>query len=567
MQAVLNPDNPDVISGIQVDFSGGMNLYLDDSKISPNEYREAFNVRNRTGGLTPVTQAVELSTAPSGLKQGIYGFDTFFVLFVMGKAYYQIVGTTTWVRISQFQMSTTAPIIYTQAVPASSINSKRVLQTASNFLGTGLNPAINLSNTSINGTPAGLVCQDGINQPWIILSDKSARLLQTYDEWELEQSATSLGREYVPIGKQMTIIDGILLLASPDGKQLYRSVSGRPVDFVVNIDINGNKGGNASTVSYAASYNPMTCLRALNSGQIFIGTTYGNYVVTLDYNNKIFGEPKFLNNSPLESEVTNHFSFLDILGDYAFVGYSGMRSFNAVLQLKNEARNSVFSLRIARMFEGIVQSGTQTCAVLSDNYALFSVHTIYGYGILAYDTIKQNWNSFDITPQAIKMLAITNIQTSPRVFGISEDKVYELYSVDQPKARPFVRFGSIISGSLKRELKTSGFRAAFSHSNTVSTAKVTEVMDERRGASITLTLIKDSGGLNYSVDYPAYWNSKKRVNNLYFDFGMKSSQGYKLGAFLTWGNDAQLLQFQTDAEVQNCIVPQQQQDYSYANTD
>lgn len=544
----------------QVDFSGGMNLFSDDTNIGETEYREAFNVRNRTKTLKPVTQIIELTTAPVGLKQGIYGFDSFYVLFIAGKAYFQIIGTTTWINIVGFQMSATANVIYAEAVPASTFNLHRSLQVAGNSQGTALNTGITI-NPTITATllPAGLVCQDGINQPWLILPDKSSRVLQTYSQWTLDN------REYVPIGTQMRFVGGILFISSPDGTQLFRSVEGRPIDFGVNIDINGLISGDASTVSYAVNYNPMTCLAAMNSGQLFVGTTLGCFPVTIDYTSLIFGEPTFDNNQGIYSGVVNQFSFQEILGDYAFVDYTGMRSFNAVQSENNEGRNDIFSVKISNMLARIVQSSIQSCSTVFDNYALFSVNTIYGYGILVYDTLNKVWASFDPTPEPIIGLATTSVNTSPRVFGISATKVYELYSTTSPVCIPFVRLKSITTGDLTQELKTKDFRAVFFRSNGIANANVTEYMDEQRGDTITQPLTDSTGGVRYSANYPVYFDSAKAINNLVFDFSANCNLGFKLGALVSWENSAELVQFQIDAEVERKQASTQQQESSYAS--
>lgn len=560
MQLVIQANESDgPLSFIQNDFSGGMNLFDDDTKIGDTEYREAFYVKNRKKTLIPATQP-DLLTAPSGLKQGIYGFDTFFVLFVAGKAYYQTLGTTTWIRLSGFQMSTTEPFIYVAAVPASNINYGRALATAGNFQGTALNTGIFLNQTvTINGLPAGLVCQDGVNQPWIIFADKSSRILQTYDEWTLDE------REYVPIGKQMIFFDGILFVAAPDGKQLFRSVEGRPIDFVVNIDIAGNKGGDASTVSYAVSYNPITCLSGMNSGQLFIGTTFGCYPVNIDYTNLIFGEPTFTNTGPILAGCVNQSSFADILGDYAIVDYSSILSFNAVQTLKNEGRNSIFSLKIYDFISGIVQDSNQVCCQIFNNYLYVSLKTTYGYGLLVFDTLVQTWVSFDITPEPIIMLAATGNQNSPRLFGISTANVYELYPVTGAYEISTVVTGAAVSSDCRKELRTKGFRAVLKDSSFDSEATITEISDGKKGKQVTQDLQDTTGGLDYEVDYPAYWNSESQVDNLYFNMENSKNTGWKLAGIISWENDAVLTQVQIDAELATAKVSSKQQTKAYAS--
>jgi len=76
-------------------------------------------------------------------------------------------------------------------------------------------------------------------------------------------------REYVPVGKQMLWHDGILYVVSPNGKQIFRSVTGRPLDFMVNITPSGDKDpleavGGASSVSHSVDFEPITSINRLS---------------------------------------------------------------------------------------------------------------------------------------------------------------------------------------------------------------------------------------------------------------------------------------------------------------
>src|ERR1044071_7680228 len=107
----------------------------------------------------------------------------------------------------------------------------------------------------------------------------------------------------------MAYLNGILFIVSPDRKRLYRSVSGRPLDFVVNVTQSGDKGGNAETVSYAVSQEDITCLTPLNSGELFVGTIDGCFPLQLNYDSTIFQEPTFINKDGLSAGVINQWSF------------------------------------------------------------------------------------------------------------------------------------------------------------------------------------------------------------------------------------------------------------------
>src|SRR5205823_6881184 len=189
-------------------------------------------------------------------------------------------------------------------------------------------------------------------------------------------------REYVPIGSLMAYLNGILFVVN--GNKIYRSVSGRPLDFVVNVDINGNKGGNADTVSYSVSSENITALKTLNSGQLFVGTLLNCFPIDLNYDSVIFQEPTFNNRAGMSVGIVNQQSFVDILGDYAWIDIDGLRSFNAVNQLTNEGRDSVFSQYVNSLFLNSVQGNLQASFVYR-NHGYFAVKTTFGNVVLVFN--------------------------------------------------------------------------------------------------------------------------------------------------------------------------------------
>ena len=121
--------------------------------------------------------------------------------------------------------------IFVQAVPASTQN---FLRKETNVAGASLE--LDMENT-VQRTVAAIIVQDGINQPKIIeISGGKAtdRVSKTYAEW-IDGTYTS--REYIPIGKQMAFFNNKLFVVSTDGTEIYHSVSGRPMDFVVAITL------------------------------------------------------------------------------------------------------------------------------------------------------------------------------------------------------------------------------------------------------------------------------------------------------------------------------------------
>ena len=345
--------------------------------------------------------------------QGVYTIGDFILLAKNGELKYKHRLASTWVSVWEagdaLRMDTSAQM-YFQAVPGSIINFERQSKNADEATGLGDNNSIKLryDTTPWVKTVAGVVIQNGIDQPRLVEfrttstgAQVSGRLCKTFTEWGTGSSGEET-REYVPIGKQMLFFDGKLYVVSPDGTKIYHSVTGRPLDFVVPINTSGAKiasseaAGGAEVVSYSVSYESITCISALNTDSIFVSTRTASYAVTPNYNHTLFGEPTFSKKYLFSASVVNQHSFVDILGDFAFIDAEGLRSFNAVQQLRNEGRNSAFSLSVAKLFQGIVQNGAVTAAISFDNYSFFAVNTIHGFGVLVYDGTSRKFVSLDM---------------------------------------------------------------------------------------------------------------------------------------------------------------------------
>ena len=188
-------------------------------------------------------------------------------------------------------------------------------------------------------------------------------------------------REYVPIGKQMAFHGGKLYVASADGTKLYHSVSGRPLDFMVPVNEDGGKIhdaeaiGGVEAVAYTISNDPITCLKSLNTEELFVGAFNSSYSVKPDTVNTIFGEPTFTKKFLFSTGPVNQNAVVDLLGDTAFIDRHGIRSFNAVQQAETLARDIIFSLPISDVFKDVAQDGSFQCATVHDGYALFHVLT------------------------------------------------------------------------------------------------------------------------------------------------------------------------------------------------
>ena len=501
---------------VQTHFSSGMNLLIDDSrlpvmfeykigdnpyKIGYNQYRLGINVRNRYDTLNSINESIKDPAAPIGIKQEMVTFGNYIILFVAGLAYYRLYTDTGWQPIVGFNMSPTAPRFWTCVIPVGTTNYVRIAATGVTNTGTK-NPAGAIQLAQAEGANAGnlpgLLVQDNINQPQFIFLDDNGniqvRTTQTFIQWNIQYTdATNTivaldaqnnpldNREYVPIGNVMTWENGVLYITSQDGNYIYRSVSGRPLDFVVDVTnilaanttvqvwtytdpITGqtynvnvqpftqqgggafsetgsppvdvyNSGGDATTTSYSVGVGGIVCLRPIASGGIFVAASNANFSVTQNTTPNaptLFGEYTFIRTFLFNDTCLSDRTIIDSLGDTKFIDLTGIRSFNAVEQEENEGRNSAFSADIQLAFSGIIQDATMSAAILYDNYEFYAVNTIFGSAIAVYDTILSCWTSFDLgqCPVLIKQLAKIEL-TIQRLYAIGiDDNLYELYGSD-----------------------------------------------------------------------------------------------------------------------------------------
>lgn len=446
----------------QDSFIGGMNLLGDDSKLQSNQYRIALNCTNRFNRLDLIPISKEDVSIPAGLKQEIVTFGNYIIVFIAGYAYYRYYTAEGWRMIDGFKMSPDAPRYWTVPVPVSTTNYARIAAT-SESVPTASNPGGGINLVSIAGASQGnlpgLLVQDGVNQPMFIFVDSAtllpvARVTQTFAQWSitytdannitvaLDSEGNSLDkREYVPVGTSMAWDDGTLYITSPDGNYILRSVSGRPLDFVVDVkntlvtDVPYTQvgGGDAYQTAYSVGVGGIVCLRPLSSGGIFVAAGNSNFAVTKNMTQNAptqFGEYTFIKTFLFNATCLSDRAIFDSLGDSRFIDLTGVRSFNAIQQTQNEGRNTPFTLEIQDAFTGVTQDASFAAGILYNNYELYAMQTIFGPALAKFDTINQCWTSFDVAQTAgkrIKILAKIELSIQ-RLYAITEDdRLYTLY--------------------------------------------------------------------------------------------------------------------------------------------
>lgn len=559
----------------QTSFLGGMNLSVDDTRLTEDEYKFAKNVRNRFGTLEGIKNAKDISSDIGAFTsnppiQAIYSVGEFVFVFFRGGCKYRKPQNpdTTWSVLYAGGTMHESNEIFVQAVPASTQN---FLRKETRVAGSALE--LDTAQT-VQKTVASIIVQDGVNTPRVIeisggtVSDRAAK---TYAEWS---DGTHTSREYIPIGKQMAFFNNKLFVVSTDGTEIYHSVSGRPMDFVIPIDTSGNKInadetiGGAPATSYTVGYNEITALRVLNSEALFVSTLGGSYAVSLDYSFMVFGEPSFTKQFLFTANSVNQKSFIELLGDFAFLDPEGLRSFNAVMQSKNEARNSVFSLKVARLFKDVVQTANKCAAVTFDDYALFACNTIYGHGILVYDILTQQFVSFDqLTDDSNAnigaVIEFAKVETNNRreLFAIthgtttsSGEPSYRCVKLFEGTnyATAYVETRAFCTNDTRVEQKPQELRLLFNKIQRASAVTATQRVNDEftpdsSAGSQTKTVPVQDISVKFPVTLPANWSGPKQIQNLLYNFQC-GQQGWKVSYALKWTNGITLSNFQLQTQ-------------------
>jgi len=548
-------------------FSGGMNLLEDDTRLQPNQYRLGQNVRNRFGKFVPIPSGVLDVSAPEGIKQEIRTFGEFIILFCAGFCYYRHYTATGWKRILGFQMSKEAPRYWTEVVPI--LASKYLRKLATGIDATAA-VSLNVVTGASAGNVSGLVVQDNINQPQFVYLDQStgvptSRVLQDYSQWTwTNDGADAISndkREYVPIGNSMAWVDGILYVTSQDFNLILRSVEGRPLDFVVNIDQDGNAGGDAFTSAYSVGVGGISCIRAMSTGALFVAAGNANFAVSKNMTPgamTLWGQYTFIRTFLFNSTCLSDRAIIDSLGDTRFIDITGIRSFNAILQAQNEGRNSQFSMMIQNIFvqangENIVQSAIKSAAILYDNYEHYAVNTILGPAIAIFDTLNQCWVGFDLLQtngSLVKMLAKIEL-TVQRLYGITEDdKVYTFYRGTE--YAPLIRTLSISPDTLKIgndsvppewEHKLQNLRCIFSGITETFTCSVTPIVQNQISKSgIVVKTINYNAPTVTFIGQGQLNDVGTGINNAIFPTP-NCNQGCQSYCLITWTSKAELMAF------------------------
>lgn len=533
---MANPGNRTLFR--QNDFSGGMNAQLDAAKTPDNSYPVLVNGRTRRNVISPTSRHIELA-APEGNKQGIYIAGSFLVLFVSGNAYYANIETSPIIFypvLNWTQLDPDVSRIYAELVPATS--------NLFNRAGT-VDESSRTFNNLIAVFEQALFCFDGINDPQAILPNGSAVPLGTYASWTKDNPL------YVPKGVLPAFASSKLFLADPDLQHVLSSVSGRCSDFVVNLDASGDKGGDASTVSQTVSFNKITAIRSISTGEVLVGTLYGTSVLVLDPTRPQFGEPYLDPRFLFPAGPVNELSIVDILSDTAMITQSGIHAFNAVAQAKRESNNFPFGAKIRGIItnpiteKAIVQENT--CASLYDDYAFFAVNTVFGYGVLVFDTTTQSFQALDLSFGRVKQFANTRITGNERLFFITADnKIFEAFASDK-KNSTRVLLGEWTPPEAPSQIVSYMVDMIFANVRESGQVKISVYADRELKESVVLNVT--AGAREVSLPIPLPFITGNSVASSGFHFAGRA-RAWKLSAMIEWNFAGELTDFSVDGQLE-----------------
>ena len=523
----------------QNNFIGGLDTELDATKTPQNSYPLAVNCRARRDIIEPTYRHSVLADFSSTEVQGVYTAGATLIVFAGGIAYSAdlTVSPVNLIPISSWTQMVATGRIYAQLVVSTTNFFNRTGSTQAENIGlTSADLTSRVFNASIAGVPQALFCFDGSpSQPQAIIPGATPRVLNTYEEW------TANAPEYVPNGYFPCIVGNKLFLVlrsdddNDDQRQIGSSVSGRMSDFVIAIAADGSKQGDATALATQVSYHKVTSMFPLPSGQLLVSTLYASYIIDLNYDDPIFGEPNLLPSEAFPVGAVNNISNVDILGDTAFITQSGIQSFNAVAQLRKESNNLAFGAKIRGL---LLNPQTDTAAGTHDDYAMFAINSIFGRGVLFYDTIRRNFQSLDLSFGNVLQFANTRVEGDERLFFATRDnKVYEAFADTTAVNAARVYVGEWSADNANQDVLVDSIELVFTNVKAAGQCKITLYADREKLEEVTIEVPSSGYSDNFPIQIP--FTPSPQVSTVGFQFTDKP-RAWKIGALIEWNFDGAL---------------------------
>jgi len=519
----------------QANYLSGLSAQLDRTKA--DSYPLLINGRVRDNVVTAIRAPLQDTSVREGLYQNLTAVGSILILFVDGIAFYRDVTTgDAWRQVLGLALDPAATVVDTCVVAASTLNFKR----------SGPIEAVKFTNSPARETTEGILATDGVTQPAFVYPEPggllSARATQTYAQWT-ESNDGSL-REYVPVGRYPRQVGDKLYMAikSPAGylNRIAQSVSGRPLDFVVQIDNDtGDKAGDALTTAIAVGFDDITGIYDVPGVDSFVvTTTLSTHFVTPDFTDlTFFGEPRHRAQPLFPVGVLNNHAAVDVNGDVGFVSTTGILSFNATGQSKIASNSDPISKQIYKLL-----APEQTFAAAADfgNYGVFAVNTVYGPGVVVYDKTLRKFVSVDLYDNIgqIKQFAKCTTPAGDRLFFITNDNrlfEYDATADTYETCRFYV--GDLNSGTAGRAQRLKTVQAIFTNVVDDVVVQITEYTDRQRGTTGQYPL---TGALDHNTEVVPNAAVEGR-SNAFVSFSPGSAQlGFAVGALIEWRSAAKL---------------------------
>lgn len=461
-------------------FNKGLDTGSDDAKLQDGAYPFLSLGRTRFNNVRPVKLPTQIIKGISGNNfQGLYGFDNYLLLFTDGKCFYKDISQepSNFKKLIGFQLDADVEKIYAEAVPGSLVNYAR------QSIDGNASSSINFTS-KIAESPASVVITDGVNQPIIIFADGTFRSTKTYEEWN---NTTDSGREYVPVGILPLYVSPTLYMVArgSDGRytQIVRSVSGRPLDFMVNINKLGDKQGTekeggALSVATGVSFGEITAINKTPSlnNSLLVSTLNATYILEPDYTQPIFGEPRYNSRQLINTGAINEECVTEVLGDTVFIDQNSIRSFNSIANSTDLGSNSVFSIAVQQFLDEEVLTQNVACLTTFNNYVLFALTTTSGAAVLVYDLNLGKFVSIDQYPEVtqIKQFAQVKVAGDKELYFITTDnKLFKAFSGNTSTMRLLLPGSITMSGGhlIRAQIGLSNIKSSGNIQVTVYTDK------------------------------------------------------------------------------------------------
>lgn len=503
---------------VKTDFSGGMSCLVDITKTEENAFRYGINTRIRKLSIEPAFRHVKLNS-PQGIHQCAFSNNNSLMLSVAGQLYRVKLDTDVCVPTGgSGVIDATVNRVYHQAVPA-----------PTNWL-------VNSTFTpDVKDVEECVVLQDGTNRPTLVFSDFSHRAAKAFAQWTYEAP------EYVPIGTFMALSGNKLFVVN--GGKIYQSVSGRYLDFLLNIDNDGNPVGDADTTNLAVTAGNLTALWPAQGGGLLAFNRSNGYTLQPVYElPTIFGEPQYIPGDLFPVGAVNDLALTFVNGETLVIAPAGIMQFNQIIQQQRASNNNPYG---AKVIDYLVRPLSTTASCVADDYTFIAVETIFGPAVLVHDNIVNAFAGFDLTAGMVKEFATIEDAGLTRVFYITESGLYEIPLHSGTKSTAAVLIGEIATGRADLQVRVMDVHLGFSRILQGGEIGSEVYVDKqlmangRQYKTLEFSAAGNTGLLEVTPQKLPY-SIDQQSNGLSYDYCGESNFGYSAGVLVTIGADARL---------------------------